>query len=89
LIAIMLGRLEMDVDECIEVYQSLSKEVFASPKNSMSQAFAAAIQGRIKPKFNGGVLQEQIEDIIEQRLGGEDPINVPLYDPSRQDSCRV
>lgn len=48
LIAIMLGRLEMDVDECIEAYNELSAGVFAEPRRRIPVDFS----GRLAPRFD-------------------------------------
>ena len=67
----MLGRLYMDVDECIVAYQRLSQEVFDRPKSLVSRAAAFASKS-IKPKFSSEKLESQVLGIVEERLGVED-----------------
>lgn len=88
LIAIMLGRLYMDVEECIVAYQQLSKEVFDRPESLVGRAAAFASKS-IKPKFSSAKLERQILGIVEERLGVEDPSNAPLRDPSFNCPCKV
>src|SRR4029077_2372678 len=68
LIAIMLGRLEMDVDKCISAYNKFTKALFEEklswlPVNSM---------GRITAQFDSNRLKNAIEDCNRQqrRLNG-------------------
>ena len=84
----MLGRLYMDVDECILAYQQLSKEVFDRPESLVGRAAAFASKS-IKPKFSSAKLESQILRIVEERLGVEDPSNTPLRDPSFDCPCKV
>ncbi|KAI9660360.1 MAG: hypothetical protein M1821_009710 [Bathelium mastoideum] len=61
LIAIMLGRLEMTVDQCIEKYRVLSDSVFRR-----QHMFAVNLRGRVQPRFRTADLQQAIQDIITQ-----------------------
>ncbi|KAK5219249.1 hypothetical protein LTR72_008431 [Exophiala xenobiotica] len=63
LIAIMLGRLEMDVDECITVYNDLIKDVF---KEQLHQK-AFNLSGDIRSRFDSGKLKKAIEEVIIRR----------------------
>jgi hypothetical protein len=85
----MLGRLGMDVDECIEIYQQLVKKVFDKPKGSVSRSWASLVQGNIKPKFESSVLQEQIADVVKEKLRVEHPMKILLHDPARKDDCHT
>jgi hypothetical protein len=62
LIAIMLGRLEMDVDQCILAYGDLAEEVFGE-KNSR---FPLTFGGQIKARFDSQKLKTAIQRVIEQ-----------------------
>jgi hypothetical protein len=60
LIAIMLRRLEMDVDKCITAYNRLIKvvieeQVHRKPFN---------LSGDIRPRFDSGKLKKAIEEVI-------------------------
>jgi hypothetical protein len=85
----MLGRLGMDVDECIEIYKELVKEVFEKPKSSLSLTWSSFAQNNIKPKFESSVLQERIANVVKKSLRVEDPMKVMLYDSARKDDCKV
>jgi hypothetical protein len=85
----MLGRLGMDVDECIDIYQELVKKVFDNPKGSVGRSWASFMQGNIKPKFESSVLQEQIANVVKEKLRVEHPMKVLLYDPARKDDCHT
>ncbi|GFF59112.1 acyl transferase/acyl hydrolase/lysophospholipase [Aspergillus udagawae] len=66
IIAIMLGRLKMDVDDCIKAYQSLSAQVF-SKKHSLIN-WGGAIQGR----FDTQELENCIKNIVKNQGMPED-----------------
>ena len=57
----MLGRLHMSVDEAIETYQHLVKEVFAKPKLMTSG----------NEKFSASNLEKVLKEIIKSKLGDE------------------
>lgn len=52
----MLGRLEMDVDECISAYVELIKTIFEDKLNSLPVGGT----GKIKPRFDSGKLKDAI-----------------------------
>ncbi|KAH6683489.1 acyl transferase/acyl hydrolase/lysophospholipase [Plectosphaerella plurivora] len=80
LIAIMLGCLEMDVDECLETYNEYMNEIFPSPGKA-----AAGLAMR-----DAGVLERKIKELIGKKLGVKDPENVLLYDRFKDDpKCKV
>ncbi|EXJ92891.1 hypothetical protein A1O3_01445 [Capronia epimyces CBS 606.96] len=63
LIAIMLGRLEMDVDECINAYNRLIKAVFKEKAHRIPFRFS----GRIQSQFDSAKLKAAIEEVITSR----------------------
>lgn len=63
LIAIMLGRLEMDVDECISEYNKLMKAVF----EEKSSRFPVGWTGRVKAQFDSKRLSSAIEEVIQSK----------------------
>lgn len=71
LIAIMLGRLEMDVDECITAYTGMFKTIFEKkglPVHMWS--------GKVKGRFDSAVLEESIRKIVtERKLSETEPFN--------------
>lgn len=62
LIAIMLGRLEMDVDECIVAYSDLAAAVFSKKLSRVP----VTINGKIKPRFDSAKLEEAINRVVAQ-----------------------
>ncbi|PYH40041.1 phospholipase, patatin family protein, partial [Aspergillus saccharolyticus JOP 1030-1] len=82
LIAIMLGRLEMDVDECIAAYIQLMKKIFRKPAR---WNLAASIFGNIEPRFDASKLEEAINQVISSR--GANPTD--LFNNQTKRGCRV
>lgn len=73
LIAIMLGRLEMDVDECIRTYEELLAKIFKSRRIPLTWKW------NTKARFDSRILRESIENIIQKRIEtGRDPATEPL-----------
>ncbi|THW67339.1 hypothetical protein D6D19_09155 [Aureobasidium pullulans] len=79
LIAIMLGRLEMSVDECIEKYKDFMKKVFAvSWRNKVRTLTDGA-------KYDETVLESCIKEVVKEKLGDED---AKLLD-DREEACKI
>jgi hypothetical protein len=79
LIAIMLGRLEMSVDECIEKHKDFMKKVFAvSWRNKVRTLTDGA-------KYDETVLESCIKEVVKEKLGNED---AKLLD-DREEACKV
>jgi hypothetical protein len=75
LIAIMLGRLGMTVDECIETYKTVGKSVFGKKKPL----------GMGRTVFSGSMyktkdLQTAIKTLVEERLKAETPLEASSAD---------
>ncbi|KAL4887777.1 acyl transferase/acyl hydrolase/lysophospholipase [Aspergillus ambiguus] len=82
LIAIMLGRLEMDVGECIEAYKSLSKEIFEN-----SAWFPLKRSLDIKDRFDSAALERCVRDIVQKHIGeGKHPDTELLNDGNKRSS---
>ncbi|KGO50821.1 Acyl transferase/acyl hydrolase/lysophospholipase [Penicillium expansum] len=81
LIAIMLGRLEMDVDECITAYVDLMRTVFENASNFLPFSFT----GKIKPKFNSGKLRDAITKVVERHDGSK----TGLLNDRKEGGCKV
>ncbi|THZ57772.1 hypothetical protein D6C86_06890 [Aureobasidium pullulans] len=60
LIAIMLGRLEMDVDECIEEYVELMATVFGA----RARRIPISWRGKIKPRFDSKNLENAVKQVL-------------------------
>ncbi|ORY10130.1 acyl transferase/acyl hydrolase/lysophospholipase [Clohesyomyces aquaticus] len=81
LIAIMLGRLEMDVDACIEAYIELAEDVF-SQKSSKSPV---KINGELKPRFDSTKLESAIKKVLTQN---DVSVNA-LFNDRTERGCRT
>ena len=87
----MLGRLEMDVDECIKAYKELMTAVFEKRQNF----FAVGLSGMIKSRFSSKELEKAVKSVIEgldrpqgQKIMVDEPFCVKTdYEDSRK--CRV
>jgi predicted acylesterase/phospholipase RssA len=82
LIAIMLGRLEMTVDECISAYRQLIKEVFER-KESRSRM---SVRGDIQAQFSSKTLETAVKRVLSSRKGISDGA---LLDDDQVRGCRV
>ncbi|KAF2203800.1 FabD/lysophospholipase-like protein [Delitschia confertaspora ATCC 74209] len=68
LIAIMLGRLYMTVDECIDAYISLSDRVFQKQRHRMT------IKGQVQGRFDSDELERAIKEIVVRQGEREDAL---------------
>ncbi|KAL2131177.1 hypothetical protein VTI74DRAFT_5443 [Chaetomium olivicolor] len=78
LIAIMLGRLRMTVDECIDAYTMLSDRVFEKKSHRVN------MKGKLQGRFDGAELERAIKTIVVNHGLGEDAL---LQDPDS--TCKV
>ena len=84
LIAIMLGRLEMDVDECLQTYKKLLEKIFKSKSR-----IPVTIKGKTKARFDSKSLRQSIEDIVRKYINlGGNPATEPLNNGQAR-NCRV
>ena len=81
LIAIMLGRLEMNVDECISAYSKLMESVFGEKSSRLPIGWT----GRTKARFDSTRLKNAIEEVIT-RQGAS---STDLFDDGRPRGCKV
>ncbi|OAX82787.1 hypothetical protein ACJ72_02859 [Emergomyces africanus] len=79
LIAIMLGRLEMDVDQCITEYSRMVQQIF------MKKSFPIDWKGKIKGRFDTRILTNSLQETLASLgLSGVDL----LYDGNER-QCKV
>ncbi|KAL2115914.1 hypothetical protein VTJ04DRAFT_10169 [Mycothermus thermophilus] len=78
LIAIMLGRLRMTVDECIDAYITLSDRVFEK------KAHRVTVRGKLKGRFDSNELERAVRTILVNRGLDEDALLKDL-----DSSCKV
>jgi hypothetical protein len=81
LIAIMLGRLEMDVDECITAYTKLMNSVFETKRRWSP----AGLTGKIKARFDATKLETAIKEVITRQGSKE----TDLFNDGVERGCRV
>ncbi|KAF5379699.1 hypothetical protein D9615_005735 [Tricholomella constricta] len=81
LIAIMLGRLQMTIPECIEAYINMASKIFSATPEEKSANFKKT--GVYYKKDN---LEKVLKDIIRQKTGDE---NAPMLDPDTNNRCKV
>ncbi|ODM22497.1 hypothetical protein SI65_00085 [Aspergillus cristatus] len=79
LIAIMLGRLKMDVNECIDAYNTLATQAF-----TRKAYLPITITGKVRERFESKQLEAALKKAIADRLHDQDAL---LKDPDT--SCRV
>jgi patatin-like phospholipase/acyl hydrolase len=81
LIALMLGRLRMTVDECIGAYIKLSMEIFGK-RNS----FATLKRLGGGAQYSARLLEEKVKNIVKSKTGDAD---AKMKDPLRNKCCRT
>ena len=75
IIALMLGRLRMSIEECIQTYSKLGEKVFGR-----QQGFGH------EQLFDSARLEEAIQEIVKSKTGDK---NAPLLDPLDSECCKV
>jgi patatin-like phospholipase/acyl hydrolase len=66
LIAIMLGRLKMDIDDCITAYLQISQDVFQPRKKKFNFLGRASDALKIRGRFDSEALKRGIQKIVVQ-----------------------
>ncbi|KAE9966186.1 hypothetical protein EG328_009102 [Venturia inaequalis] len=79
LIAIMLGRLKMSIDEAIDAYLSLSDRVFEK------KAHRVTIKGKIQGRFDSKELEQAVKETVAKRGLHVDA----LLKDAPDDTCKV
>lgn len=68
----MLGRLDMNIDECISAYSELMQTVFGDKANSIPVDWS----GNIKPQYDSRKLKAAVDHVIKRTgLEPDDPMN--------------
>ena len=75
----MLGRLQMDVEECITAYSELSRSIFSK------RGLPIDIRGNVKGRYKASELEKAIKKIIIKLGLSEDAL---LYDGEDR-GCQV
>jgi len=83
LIAIMLGRLEMSVDQCIDAYTGMMDVVF-DPKDKKKLPFKLR-NGKVQPRYKTKYLERVILDIISNAGFPSDA----LFRGAKKSACKT
>lgn len=75
----MLGRLEMEVDECIDAYTSMFKTIFEKKKIPITWS------GKLKGRFDSEVLEQVIQKMVTDR---KLPVTEP-FDDGKDRNCKT
>lgn len=75
----MLGRLQMDIQPCIEAYSELSRGIFRE------RGLPVDWQGHVKGKYKTSELEDAVKKIVKDSGSPED---APL-DDGKDRGCRV
>lgn len=75
----MLGRLQMDVDECIVTYTRLMKNIFEK------SSFLVDWRGRAKGRFDLKILEKEIKAVITAKGHSESE----LFNDGVNRECKV
>ncbi|KAH0368016.1 phospholipase, patatin family protein, partial [Aureobasidium melanogenum] len=81
LIAIMLGRLEMSIDECIDAYKTLSGDVFHKKRR-----LPVSMRGDLQERYDSKVLELAVRKILKERNLDE---NALLKNPKNPNGTKV
>lgn len=77
----MLGRLEMDVDQCIQAYVNLMSKVFEKKVHK----FPITLGGEVQSRFDSEVLKDAVNEVITScGFSPDDP-----FDDGVQRGCKV
>jgi hypothetical protein len=87
IIAIMLGRLRMDVQTCIDKYIELSSAAFI-PKRHKASLLRLRDKWEVKGKYAAERLVKEIRQTVQDNTQDNDP-ETKLFDPDPSQSCRV
>lgn len=63
LIAIMLGILEVTVDDCIEVFTTMMAQVFVHKRSSF---LSISLKGKVKGRYSTSPLEKCIKNVLEE-----------------------
>lgn len=77
----MLGRLEMDVDECITAYSSLAEAVFSHKKSRLP----FSLRGKTIARFDSS----KLEDAIRRTIRGAKYSETDLFNDGKERGCRT
>ncbi|OJD29637.1 ankyrin repeat protein [Diplodia corticola] len=68
IIAVMLGRLHMTLDQCEQAYRELSKKIFTPKRSSWNLPGRANDRYQVNGKFDSDILERAIKSVIKEQL---------------------
>ena len=77
----MLGRLEMDVNECITAYSELAEAVFGEKLSSVP----FNIKGKVKSRFDSAKLEKAVQKVVI----GSGAAETDLLNDGTERGCRT
>jgi hypothetical protein len=77
----MLGRLEMDVNECINAYTKLAEAVFSQKKSRLP----FNLKGKGKAQFDSSKLEKAIKETVK----GSGISETDLFNDDNKRGCRT
>jgi hypothetical protein len=77
----MLGRLEMDMDECITAYSKLAEAVFGEKLSYIP----FNMKGKVKPRFDSAKLENTIRKVVVDSGASE----TDLLNDGTERGCRT
>ena len=80
LIVIMLNRLEMNIDECIDIYVALFDQMFRKKRHRVK------INGHVQGRFDIEELKRSIRDIVKRKDKADENA---LFKKSENQQCKV
>ena len=87
LIAIMLGRLRMNIDDCIEEYETLGRKVFA--KSRLFHVKSIPPFWFPREKYNHRTLETVIQEMIDRRIPKMDTFSGGKAFAFDENRCKV
>jgi hypothetical protein len=82
----MLGRLEMSVEECIDAYTKLMKQIFEKKDNRLYMS----VFGRVKPRFSSKALEAAIVQVLKDRgIPKDEKLEIPHASGPQASKCKV
>jgi hypothetical protein len=85
LVAIMLGRLEMDIESCIDAYLKMSASIFKPKRHKFNYLSRAVDFFYLNERFDSDLLAETFKSIT-RRCGPDD---AKLRDGAANPRCRM
>jgi hypothetical protein len=76
----MLGRLEMDVDDCITAYSELAEAVFGEKLSP----FPFSLKGRVKARFDSTKLEKAVRKVVQSSTSENE-----LFNDGTERGCRT